>query len=99
LVAAHEKYAGGATQNLWVDDVFYAMERTGFDKQPGLVFALKNSGRTLTRWLRTQFHRQLRSVAWGERSAGVATKLVAVNPDGSARVRVDPRSYVVLAPT
>jgi alpha-amylase len=97
LVGVHEKYAGGGTKNLWVDDVFYAMERTGFEKQPGLVFALNNSGEVQTRWLQTRFRGQLRAVAWGDRSAGQAQALQA-NADGSVQVSVGPRSYLVLAP-
>ncbi len=99
LVQAHEKYAGGGTNNLWVDDVFYAMERTGFGPQPGLVFALNNSGEVQTRWLQTRFRgQQLRPVAWGERSAAHTAYPVAVDDDGKATVSVGPRSYVVLAP-
>jgi alpha-amylase len=99
LVKAHEKYAGGATKNLWVDDVYYAMERTGFGDHPGLVFALNNAGEVQTRRLETQFRGQLRPVAWGDRSANLAATPAQLDADGAAQVSVGPRSYVVLAPT
>ena len=37
-VSAHEKYAGGNTEVLYVDDNLYIMQRTGFDDKPGLSF-------------------------------------------------------------
>ena len=99
LVKAHENYAAGGTNNLWVDDVFYAMERTGFGNQPGLVFALNNAGDTQTRQLHTRFRGQLKPVAWGDRSAALASQPVRLDADGNAQVTVAPRSYIVLAPT
>jgi len=97
LVKAHEKYAGGDTQNLWVDDVFYAIQRTGFEKQPGLVFALNNSGDTQTRQVQTRFRTKLTPVAWGDRSATLV-KSLQPDVDGNCVLTVGPRSYVVLEP-
>jgi alpha-amylase len=98
LVKAHEAYAGGATRNLWVDDVFYAMERSGAGGQPGLVFGLNNSGERQTRMIQSRFAgRLLRPVAWGERSADVVRPL-STDSDGKCELTVGPRSYVVLAP-
>src|SRR4030095_8227120 len=44
LVQAHEKYAGGETDVLYVDDDLYIMQRTGFGEDAGLVYVLNNSG-------------------------------------------------------
>ncbi len=61
LVAAHEKYAGGATQVLYADDNLYIMQRTGTGSQPGLVYVLNNLGdawngiTVQTQWSNAQF--------------------------------------------
>ena len=98
LVRAHEAYAAGATANLWVDDVFYAMQRRGDDCHPGLVFGLNNSGETQTRPLTSGFAgKTLRPVAWGARSAGVVTPITP-DADGAFSLTIAPRSYIVLGP-
>ncbi len=49
LVQAHEKYAGGATDILYVDDDLYIMQRTGYGEDAGLIYVLNNSGDELER--------------------------------------------------
>jgi alpha-amylase len=99
LVAAHEKYAGGATNNLWVDDTFYAMERTGVGGQPGLVFALNNSGGVASRQVTTRFaSKTLRPVAWSDRTGAYIPPPVTSDGSGRCNLSVGPRGYVVFAP-
>jgi alpha-amylase len=99
LVQVHEKYAAGGTRELWVDDVFYAMERTGTPGQPGLVFCLNNSGEVLERTLGSGFAaRRLQPVAWSSRDGAFAPAEIATASDGACPVRVGPRGYVVYAP-
>jgi len=44
LVQAHEKYAGGSTQTLYLDDNLYIMQRNGYGGRPGLIYVLNNNG-------------------------------------------------------
>ena len=61
LVAAHEKYAGGATQVLYADDNLYIMQRTGRAHSRDLIYVLNNLGdawngiTVQTQWTNTQF--------------------------------------------
>jgi alpha-amylase len=99
LVQVHEKFAAGATHVLWVDDVFYAMERTGTASQPGLVFCLNNSGGVLDRTLRSGFAgRPLKPVAWNSHDGSLVPTEIVAGSDGTCTVRVGPRGYVVYAP-
>lgn len=100
LVQAHERFAGGGTRPLWLDDDFYVMERTGHGDQPGLVYALNNRGdhwsgaRVTTGRGRTSF----RPVAWW---SGVDLGRPAdqvTDADGRAQFWAPPRGYVVYAP-
>ena len=99
LVQTHERYAAGGTNVLWVDDVFYAMERTGSAGQPGLVFCLNNSGEILERTLRSTFAtRRLKPVAWRSLDPALSPAEVVPSGDGTFPTRVGPRGYVVYAP-
>ena len=61
LVQAHERYAGGAAQTLYLDDDLYIMQRPGYDDQPGLIYVLNNRGDrwngawVSTRWQNASF--------------------------------------------
>jgi alpha-amylase len=95
LVQVHERFAGGATDLRWVDDVFYAMERAGAEAQPGLVFGLNNAGtpqaRTLTLRVRGK---TLKPRAW----SGTATPPpITAAADGVVALEVPARGYVVYA--
>jgi alpha-amylase len=99
LVGAHESFAGGPTNNLWVDDSFYAMERTGAGAQPGLVFGLNNSGEVMKRTVRTSFAgKSLRPVAWSDRTGAYNPQRLVPDGAGMCDIGVGPRGYVVLAP-
>jgi len=100
LVQAHERFAGGGTRILWLDDEFYVMERTGFGGQPGLVFALNNRG---DRWSGARVTTGRRStgfrpVAWWSRTDLGRPSDQVTDGDGRAQFWAPPRGYVVYAP-
>ncbi len=99
LVAAHERYAGGATQVLYADDNLYIMQRTGAGSQPGLVYVLNNRGdgwngvEVQTQWPNVQFE----PVAYGGNdNSQPEAKWTA--SDGSADFWAAPRGWAVYAP-
>lgn len=67
LVAVHEKYAGGTTTILHVDDNLYIMQRNGWNGQSGLIYVLNNLGDWNGTWVQTQWANQSFVVAawWG----------------------------------
>ena len=99
LVQAHEKYAGGATQVLYVDDDLYIMQRTGAGNQPGLILVLNNDAvwRGLivqTRWQNTH----MKPVAWrGTADLGVPQEKWT-DGSGTTDFWAPPRGYAVYAP-
>ncbi|RYG34457.1 DUF1939 domain-containing protein [bacterium] len=99
LVQAHEKYAGGAVRNLWVDDDLYVMQRAGTDAQSGLIVALNNRGdRWEGEWVSTQWrNRILKPVAWWSSTDLGRPTDQPVAADGRAQIWAPPRGYVVYA--
>src|SRR5690606_30996848 len=98
-VRAHEKYAGGETNVLYVDDHLYIMQRTGDGKNPGLIYVLNNRGDNwngrlvTTRWANTSFQ----PVAWWSK-ADLARPINQVTDiDGRAQFYAPPRGYAVYA--
>jgi alpha-amylase len=61
LISAHEKYAGGDADILYVDDDLYILQRRGHDNLQGLIYVLNKSeaswnGRSVqTIWPNTKF--------------------------------------------
>jgi alpha-amylase len=100
LVEVHERYAGGETQVLYVDDNLYVAQRTGDGRQSGLVFVLNNSAdwsgvAVETQWKNTSF----KPVAWhGNSDAGIPQDKWT-NDSGTADFWAPPRGYVVYVPT
>jgi alpha-amylase len=100
LVQAHEGYAAGATDVLYLDDNFYIMQRTGYDGKPGLVYVLNNNGDTwqgqwvTTRWSNASF----RPVAWWGRNDRNRPEDQSTAADGRGRFFAAPRGYAVYAP-
>jgi len=98
LVQLHESHAGGGTNLLYVDDLLYVMERTGAGAQPGLVFALNNSGEVRRELVRTGFKaKTLLPLAWRGKDAVLTPQAVTTDADGWCEVEVRPRGYVVYA--
>jgi len=97
LVQAHEKYAGGATQTLYLDDDLYIMQRAGFDGKPGLVYVLNNSGDDWrgawvnTRWQNASFGP---AAWWGKKDLSRPIDQVT-GPDGRGQFFAPARGYAV----
>jgi alpha-amylase len=99
LVQAHEKYASGAANVLYVDDNLYIMQRAGFDDQPGLVYVLNNRGDNwngrlvTTNWPNASFG----PVAWWSKTDMARPISQSTDRDGRAQFYAPPRGYVVYA--
>ena len=92
LVQLHESHAGGATNIIFVDDTFYAMERTGCEDKPGLIFALNNTGESQKRALRTgAANRTLEPRAWRSNARIAPPTAITTNGDGSCEIEVPAR--------
>jgi len=97
-VQVHESHAGGGTNIIYVDDQFYAMERTGAGSQPGLVFALNNSGGVIRQWVKTGFAgKTLKPLAWRAKDSIYNPQPVTTKDDGWCEVEAPQRGYVVYA--
>lgn len=100
LVGAHEKFAGGETQVLFVDDGLYVMQRVGFGDRPGLIYVLNNRGDNwYGTWVNTRWRdMDLLPVAWWSPSDRNRPLEQRAESDGRAQVWAPPRGYVVYAP-
>jgi alpha-amylase len=100
LVRAHEKYAGGDTQTLWLDDNLYIMQRNGFEEKPGLIYVLNNYGGDWrgalvnTKWYNAPFE----PVAWWSKTDMARPIDQTTDRDGRAHFYAAPRGYAVYAP-
>lgn len=95
LVEVHEKYAGGGTNLLYVDNSLYMMERAGFNNQPGLVFAMSN-GSARQQWVQTRFvNKTLKPLAWRAKDAEINPQPITPNAEGWCAIDVPQRGYVV----
>jgi alpha-amylase len=96
LVRLHESHAGGGTNILYVDDTFYAMERTGTGPQPGLVFTLNSSWDGGSHSVRTGFRgKTLKPLAWRARDAIYNPQPVTTDGEGWCEIEAPQRGYVV----
>jgi alpha-amylase len=99
LVDAHEKYAGGATNVLYVDDNLYIMQRTGFEEDAGLIYVLNNRGDSwngrlvTTNWMNVTFQ----PVAWWSKTDAARPINQSTDRDGRAQFYAPPRGYAVYA--
>ena len=99
LVRVHEKYAGGATRILYVDDNLYVMQRDGVEPQHGLVLVLNNRNTWNGVWVQTRWNStRLSAEAWrGSNDTGVpADKWTDEN--GWTELWAPPRGYSVYIP-
>ncbi|MBI3480608.1 MAG: DUF1939 domain-containing protein [Nitrosomonadales bacterium] len=99
LVQVHERYAGGASRVLYVDDNLYVMQRTGVGKQPGLVLVLNNSANWSGASVKTQWsNTRLKPVDWrGRNDAGIPEEKWT-DGSGNASLWAPPRGYAVYVP-
>lgn len=96
LVQAHERYAGGATQILHVDDTLYLMQRTGAGPQPGLAFVLNNGANWAGATVKTQWtNTRLKPIAWWSKGDGGTPEDKSTDGAGNADLWAPPRGYVV----
>jgi len=100
LVQTHEKYAGGATEALYLDDDLYIMQRSGYADKSGLIYVLNNRGESwhggwvTTRWQNTTFE----PAAWWGRSDRSRPLDQSTGPDGRGQFFAPARGYAVYAP-
>ena len=99
LVSAHEKYAGGGTDVLYVDDSLYIMQRTGFEDRAGLIYVLNNRGDNWNgRMVTTKFHNaSFQPVAWWSKTDLSRPISQSTDRDGRAQFYAPPRGYAVYA--
>jgi alpha-amylase len=99
LVQVHEKYAGGTTHLLYVDDDLYVMQRDGYGAQRGLVLVLNNGSTWNRTWVQTHWtDTRLSPEAWrGSNDAGVPEDKWT-DETGWTELWAPPRGYVVYVP-
>jgi alpha-amylase len=100
LAQAHQRYAGGGTQVLWLDDDLYIMQRSGHGDQPGLIYVLNNRGDIWRgNWVTTQWRNvEFAPVAWWSGRDSNAPAPQRAFADGRAQFWAPPRGYTVYAP-
>jgi alpha-amylase len=100
LVRAHEDFAGGGTQVLWLDDNLYIMQRGGYGDKPGLIYVLNNLGdRWNGAWVTTQWQNiELNPVAWWSKTDLNRPATQNAFHDGRAQFWAPPRGYAVYVP-
>jgi alpha-amylase len=99
LVKVHEKYAGGSTRILYVDDDLYVMQRDGNGAQCGLVLVLNNRSTWNGTWVQTRWtDTHLSAKAWlGSNDNGVPADKWT-NGSGWTELWAPPRGYAVYIP-
>jgi len=100
LVRAHEKYAGGATEVLYLDDDLYIMQRSGYGDNPGLIYVLNNRGDDWRgAWVTTQWQAaSFRPVAWWGRKDMARPIDQSTSRDGRGQFFAPARGYAVYVP-
>jgi alpha-amylase len=97
LVAAHEKYAAGSVDTLYLDDDIYVMQRSGYGDQPGLIYVLNNRGDSWNgQWVNTQWcNTELVPVAWWSKVDMAQPIAQRTDVDGRTQLFAGPRGYAV----
>ena len=97
LVQVHEKYAGGATQVLYLDDNLYIMQRAGYADKPGLIYVLNNSGDDWRgAWVNTQWQNaSFGPVAWWGKKDLSRPIDQSTDPGGRGQFFAPARGYAV----
>ena len=99
LVQAHEQYAAGGTQTLYLDDTLYIMQRSGFDGKPGLIYVLNNQGDNWHgEWVNTKWtNASFRPVAWWGKNDLSRPIDQSTGTDGRGQFFAPARGYAVYA--
>lgn len=97
LVSAHERYAAGSLNTLYLDDDLYIMQRSGYGGQPGLIYVLNNRGdRWDGQWANTQWRNmELVPVAWWSKVDMAQPVVQRTDVDGRTQLFAGPRGYAV----
>ena len=100
LVGAHEKYAAGSTNILYLDDDLYIMQRSGYGDQPGLIYVLNNRGdRWQGQWVATQWsNASFQPVAWWGKNDISRPENQNTGSDGRGQFFAPARGFAVYAP-
>ena len=100
LVTAHEAYAGGSSELLYVDDNLYIMQRSGYGEERGLIYVLNNRGDNWNgRLVTTKFaNASFQPVAWWSKTDLSRPINQPTDTDGRAQFYAPPRGYAVYAP-
>ncbi|HTP00853.1 MAG TPA: alpha-amylase family glycosyl hydrolase [Anaerolineales bacterium] len=100
LIQAHERYAGGSAETLYLDDDLYIMQRLGYGDKPGLVYVLNNRGDRWngafvnTRWSNTSFS----PVAWWGHSDSSRPENQTTGADCRGQFFAAARGFTIYAP-
>ena len=99
LVQAHEKYAAGRAQILYVDDDLYIMQRSGYGDKPGLIYVLNNRGDNWRgNWVTTQWaNASFQPVAWWGKNELSRPDDQSTGPDGRGQFYAPARGFAVYA--
>lgn len=99
LVRVHERYAGGQTSTLSLDDTLYVMQRDGYYRQPGLILVLNNGGDWARKWVRTTWNdTTLQPKAWRGKDSLGTPPARRTTGDGWVELEAPPRGYCVYVP-
>jgi alpha-amylase len=99
LVRVHEKYAGGSTGILYVDDDLYVMQRDGNETQRGLVLVLNNRSNWNGTWVQTRWtDTRLSPHAWWSSNDDGIPEDKWTNVSGWTELWAPPRGYAVYIP-
>ena len=100
LISAHEKYAGGFSNILYVDDNLYILQRCGHENQKGLIYILNktegnwNGKRVQTQWKNTKFT----PLAWRGTADLSIPQTVYTDDNSFGDFWAPPRGYAVYGP-
>ncbi len=100
LVRAHQTYAGGEAQTLFVDDNLYIMQRSGYEQNPGLLYVLNNRGDSWNgQWVNTRWkNTRLTPVAWWSKTDLHRPQDQHTDLNGNASLYAPPRGFCIYAP-
>lgn len=101
LVSAHEKYSGGRSQILHLDDDLYVMQRPGSDGKPGFIYVLNNDGSDWRGdWVSTDHpNTTFRPVAWWGHTDMARPIDQSTDRDGRGQFFAAGRGYAIYVPS
>lgn len=100
LIAVHEKYAGGDSDILYVDNDLYILQRRGFNSQKGFIYVLNkiegswNGKHVNTQWAKTEFTPK----AWRGKNNSDIPGVILTDDNCYGDFWAPPRGYAVYIP-